>query len=176
MAKFGNKEGTWVFLGPIRGLELTYSVSNEYKVEKITFFSARKLPYIRKRLGLPRPISELKKRIPGHLDRFFDSSDTFAWMRTTGSLDEQQAKFTKLVRDELAILSLSQLGYDRRKSNASPELANYQSPEASRFLAVCIEDEFLNLGGETTGKIGNLRLDSGWLTFQQQSFFSTCCG
>ena len=63
------------------------------------------------------------------------------------------------------------MGYDRRRNNASPILADERSPERLSYLAVNTEDESLTLGGEITEKFGDLRLDNRWLQFQRHTFF-----
>lgn len=171
LKQFENQSGTWLFIVPIRGLELTNAVRNEYKVDRVTFVAATKLPYIWKRLGFPSPVSKIKKRNPWGMDKFFDASDTFATMRLTGNGSEQRAKFINYVKDELAILALSQLAYSRRRNNASPVLAEERSPDRYSYLMMNTGNESWSLGGERTEKFGNLRLDRLWMGHQQKMFF-----
>jgi len=167
-----NKQGRWVCIAPIRGLALTDAVNYEYKVDRVTFIAARKLPHVRKRLGLPTTVSAMKMRDRVRLvSNFFLASDTFATMRLTGDLPEQRAKFEELVREELAILAASQLGYGSRRFNASPTLANERPPETVSFLGVNSKDNSLSVRGSVAEKIGDLRLDHQWLRSQRSAFF-----
>jgi hypothetical protein len=54
--------GTWVYVIPVSGLRLTEAVKEELSIERVTFISVRKLARVRKRLGLPEPISKLRAR------------------------------------------------------------------------------------------------------------------
>lgn len=77
-------DGTWLFLAPVRNLRLHKVVNYELTVNRVTFVDATKLPYRRKRFGFPYPMSEIKKKYRGLLDRFFQEEKIFATLRMTG--------------------------------------------------------------------------------------------
>ncbi len=62
----------WTFVVPVEILVLTDAVSREFKVERVTFVHRARLPYVRKKLGLGVPVSELKKRQEG--SSFFEDA------------------------------------------------------------------------------------------------------
>jgi len=74
--KIENTDGTWLFLAPVRNLRLHKAIKYEITVNSVTFIDTAKLPYRRKRFGFPYPISEVKNKYRGILDRFFQEEKT----------------------------------------------------------------------------------------------------
>jgi len=129
MTSLQNTDGNWIFITPIDGLELTKDIKEEIRINRVTFVSKDKLPRIRKRLGIPTPISDLYKPIPGkdkgfkqQTKDFFSSSKSFAVLMYKGKPKEKEKECIRLVRDELNILSLSQLGWSKRRFNRRIEI------------------------------------------------------
>ncbi len=168
-----SQRGSWVFIAPIKGLSLAEAVNYEFKIDRVTFVSAAKLPRVRKRLGFPYRISEFRKRFSSVATHFFDDAKTFATMRLTGKGNEQNEKFLNHVREALWILSLSQLGYSRRRINACPVLAEERSAGRLRYLMMNAKTQAWNQSNEVTGKIHDLLLDKHWLKFQDKGFFAS---
>lgn len=56
-----NQKSRWLLVAPVSGLVLTTVVNEEITINNITFVSSARLPYVRKRLGFPITINELKK-------------------------------------------------------------------------------------------------------------------
>lgn len=166
-----DRRGSWVLIAPVWGLELTEVVNHEFKVDRVTFVAARKLPRIWKRLGFPVPISQLRAHRGGILDPFFGNGKTFATMRLTGVGHEQRIRFLDFVRDELALLALSQLEYSHRSGNASPLLADGRNAES--FSDLIIDTGHLNwrLARKRVDQFGSLRLDQSWVKWQKTFFF-----
>lgn len=166
-----DSNGTWVLLAPISGLTITNDVGGEFRVDKVTFVSPTKLPRIRRRFGIPRTIADLKKST-----LFFRESQPtascFATHRLTGRGAEIEADLLSAVRDELSILALSQLAYDRRASNAHPALSEeYRSGRLEFMLFNTTHATSLHTA-RLMGKISELVIDARWRKFQDQMFFS----
>ncbi|MGQ0602452.1 MAG: hypothetical protein ACT4QE_12255 [Anaerolineales bacterium] len=106
--------GDFIFITPVGNLRLTDAVHQEFAVNRVVFVSKEKLWRIRKRLGIDISWAEIRK---AKLEKdFFESAETYAVVRHKGNQAETTKLALKLVRDELSILSLSQLGYTKRRS------------------------------------------------------------
>ncbi len=79
-----NSDGTWLFLAPIRNLQLHKTTNFEFTFHNVTFVDASKLAFRRKRFGFPNPISEIKTKYKGFIDRFFQEEKNFATLRLSG--------------------------------------------------------------------------------------------
>jgi hypothetical protein len=102
---------------------------------------------------------------------FFADRATFAVIRCTGKPDELEAPVLKRIRDELAILALSQLGYARRRWIAVPSIAGERPVLRRSYLAIDSADGDYTQPNETVGGFETLALNAGWLHFQRRLFF-----
>jgi hypothetical protein len=164
-------QGTWLFLAPVRNLNIGKAVNFEFRVNRVTFVDASKLAKRRKRYGFTYPISEIKKRYNGIIDRFFHEEKTFATLRLTGIGKELKQNFINQINDELSIISLSQLGYSRRAHNTSPILSAEKKLGRRSCLMFNLTGDTSYQPNEVVGKIGSLSLDEDWKQFQNESFF-----
>ena len=71
------RQSEWVYIIPISKLLLGKAVDYEIKINRTIFVSTKKLPYIRKRLGIPQRISSLDY----HSQKIINESDTVAIVR-----------------------------------------------------------------------------------------------
>ena len=172
MNKIEQQNGTWLFVAPISSLVLTKFVNFEFKVNRVTFVDASKLPLRRKRLGFPVPIGEFKRRHPYVFNRFFSGYSTYAVLRQTGHGTEVREKVLKIVRDELSILALSQLGFGRRRHNACPSIAKESASGQSSFLLINNDNQSWTQPSNLTGKISELILEGRWKQYQDKYFLS----
>lgn len=164
-------KGTWLFLIPVKGLRIRKAINYEIKIDKVTFIDSKKLPSRRMRFGFPSTISKIKQDYRGLADKFFDKHDTFATLRLTGKGKELKKKFIRTVKEEIDILSLSQLGYSRRAHNSKPSLYfNYTSERITSFM-FNITQKTCYHPNEVLGKIGPLNLDGRWKNFSKKVFF-----
>jgi hypothetical protein len=164
-------QGTWLFLAPVRNLNIGKAVGFEFTVNRITFVDASKLARRRKKYGLSHPISEIKKQYKGIIDSFFHEEKTFATLRLTGTGKELKQKFIDHINDELSIISLSQLGYSRRAHNTSPALSEEKKLGRRSSLMFNLTSDTSFQPNEVVGKIGSLSLNEDWKQFQKKSFF-----
>lgn len=171
IAKILSKKGPWLFLAPIDGLTLTEAVNHEFQVCKAHFVDRDKLPRIRRRLGFPQRISELKIFGNGSSD-FFESARTFAILTHFGPAKNQRAKCLRSLKDELALLTLSQLGVNKRRFNAYPRIKG-ESPSTS------IDHWFINKRGkkdtvftrELAIGVVPLELNRRWKLIHKKTFY-----
>lgn len=169
MKKVEERNTSWLFIAPLENLELTEHVNGELKLCKITLISSKKLPYVRKRLGFKKRISELRDK-KNFADQFFKNK-TFAVTRLTGEGKTLEKDFVNLVKKELDILSLSQLGYSRRRINSNPNI-DFGASKGRRYILLydTVEAGY-SLRSKRTGKYMPLTLEGRWKSFQKKSFF-----
>ncbi|MEM7118269.1 MAG: hypothetical protein AAF614_37925 [Chloroflexota bacterium] len=168
--------GKWVFLVPVYGVELTSSVNNEFQINRVLLVRKEKISRIRKRLGIPTRISKLDDI----RKKFFQSANTFAIIRHTGTREQVKIKCRQIVRDELSILSVSQLGYNKRRRGSCPSLKGILHPdthtgglfpEVLDGLLIDSLDQRYEQSGKLVGKYRPLVLDADWKKFQKLAFF-----
>src|SRR6266851_1960598 len=170
MPDLRQERGTWVFVVPISNLKLTETVNFEYRIDRVTFIASDKLPRRRKRFGLPNRISELRNKRKGMLEKFFDSAPCFATVRRKGKLIDFEDVVLDLIREELAILVLSQLGYAKRRNLTSPSISE-ENPIKSRSFYVTNADDGSGIqANRVVGSQGSLLLNSSWRNFQEKVF------
>lgn len=157
---------TWVFLAPVVSLQLTNDVHREFTVDRVTFIHGEKLPRVRRRFGIKKKLSQFDE----YIKRYF-AHNALAVLRTNASTKEMHRKCRQIVADEAAILSLSYLGYDKRKYGRAMGLPGARATEEH-------DDLFINTGdasASTFGRCSNarlpMRLDGGWKRFQRLYYF-----
>lgn len=178
MPSLTDKEGNWVFITPISGLELTNYVNNEFTVNRVIFVSKDKLPRIRRRLGLPTTINDLGKIVFKNdasfqqiIKDFFKSSKTFAVLPYRGKPKEKKSDCIRIINEELNILSLSQLGWSKRQFNKKIEIKTSDNRLHYRTIDVNKNNRQLSHGLKTIFNPVPLVLDKEWVSFHQRFFF-----
>lgn len=169
--KIQNIDGTWVALTPIRNLFISDAIGFEIQINKVTFINASKLARRRKRYGFNSPMSAIKKRYKGMLDSFFNEEKTFATLRLTGKGKDLKQEFVNKINDGLSIISLSQLGYSRRRHNACPAISDEKPSGRRSCLMYNPSTSASYQPNEVVGKIGSLNLDTRWHNYQKKVFF-----
>ena len=155
---------------PVGELLLMEAVAREFRIDRVTFMHRDKLPRVRKRLGLGATISDIKKTIPGW--DFFDAGLAFAVMKRRGEPEEVKKQCLAVIREELSILALSQLGYSRRRQMSPIALAGENTRPYITFLAYNDRDRtrfgkmFIR-----TSPSNQVVLDGRWKEFQDDVFF-----
>lgn len=163
------ENGTWIFLVPINNLELTNGINFEFTVKKVTFVDARKLPYIRRRLGIPEKISVIRKS--KLFDGFFNENKTFATFRLTGTIKDLKEKFFQLTREELTLMSLSQLGFSRRKTIKYLSVSQEHPTGKSSCLFLNTRNKHKQISFSLVGNPFPLSLDGTWKNIAKNFFY-----
>lgn len=178
MTSLQKKDGNWIFIVPIDGLVLTKVINNEITINRVTFVSKEKLPLIRKRLGIPIPLSELLKNIARKeksiekITRdFLESSKTFAILPYKGKPEEKEKDCIRVIRDELNILALSQMGWLSRHFNRRLEIMTSDKTPFYRKINIKKEIPDFTYGIKKTYNPLPLVTDKDWLTFHKRFFF-----
>lgn len=170
---FLDHRSDWVVFMPVRDLELFDAVNFEYRVDRITFIRTDKLALRRRRFGLPLRVSQLIQQFGTPLSRLLKENPTIAVARGHGSGEEVVSELLERARDELAVLSLSQLSYSRRRYNSCPVIAERHAGADlhSRLVVDCYTGRS-QLSSSVRGKVSSLQLTQEWKEFQDQVFFS----
>ena len=178
MTSVRDKNGNWLFITPIDGLELTKDIKEEFIVNRVTFVSREKLPRIRRRLGFPTTISDLTKvafkkdkGVEKYLKDFFMSSKTFAILPYKGNPKEKEKDCIRLIREELNILSLSQLGWSTRQFNRRLEIKTTDKSQYFRTIDVNRQKKELSYSLKKTFSPVPFVLDKNWITYHNRFFF-----
>jgi hypothetical protein len=165
-----NQDGMWVFfIAPINKLILTPAIKEEIRINQIIFVSCKKLPRIRKRLGLSYTIGELKKKWPSIFNSFFDNK-TFAIWKIGGNGSSRKKKFIEIVKKELDIISLSQLMYGKRKLNSTLSISKDKAIGSISYLMLH-QNQTMSKDSYITSDPRELHLDGTWKDFHSFSFF-----
>ncbi|WP_152669455.1 hypothetical protein [Synechococcus sp. GFB01] len=151
------------------GLRLTDAVKEEIVINRVTFISVRKLVRVRKRLGIPEPISHLRSRYS--MVEFLNRPDqVVAVLRQTGRPHDIDSTVRRIVTEELFILAASQLGFKKRRYNSYPVIGG---TTARRFAHLCINTNLSGgiCSGRTAGKLHDLITDERWIAYNRNVFF-----
>jgi len=167
----------WVFLTPISNLKITSSVNNEICIDRVTFISGEKLINIRDRLGIKKSNIKLidkrlgKNRITPTIKDLFKTHETFALVRQTGTKEQVKPDCFRKVSDELLILNLSRLFFERRKYSGFLSLEGSSKMEKTTHILLDSNSTAHNLGFKLLTSPLELSLDQQWLQFQNNFFF-----
>lgn len=165
--------GKWTYIVPISNLELTKTVNNEIRIDKVTFIDSKKLLYVRKRFGLSQTVGKLKRsKYKTFINRVLDGVKTYAIIRLTGQPKSLEEEAIRRIREELSILSLSQLGYSKRRFNSYPQISCENPLGRRSFLILNAENNSWVQSNQTLGKHGSLILDEQWKKFHKDLFFN----
>ncbi len=163
-------KGTWIFVAPVEGLKLTEAIKKEYRIDEVLFVSRVKLPQIRKRLKFFLPVSGYIQKRP-IIRQFFETAPTFAVMYRKGNPETLKTQCQRVIENELAILSLSQLGYAKRRHNSYPRLKGQASIDTLSDMVLNTGNESWSMSKWISGKPTSLILDEEWRKFQKDVFF-----
>lgn len=170
--RFEDIDGNWVFITPIANVVLTEAVNREFRIGRVLFVHGRKLPHIRRRLGLRSTVSDLKASFPvKSFQEFFGLSDVFAVVIQRGKPDPVESACYKLISDAISLLSLSQLGYSRRRSSAQIAIHGQHGPDRSSRVLIQKDGVGKSFGGKYTRGLMPLTLNAQWKRWQREVFF-----
>lgn len=168
---FRERRSEWTFLVPIEKLELTAAVNFEYRIDRVTFIDGKALARRRRRFGMPHTVAFLRNRRTAPLNAFFAQAKTLAVVRQTGKLADVEERVLRLIRDELTLLALSQLGFSKRRTMGVPTIATELPSGQREYLVLDTKDDAWSQSFARVGKYHRLILDERWAHFQKSSFF-----
>ena len=177
MTSLQNKDGNWIFITAIDGLILTDDIKQEIKINRVTFVSKEKLPRIRIRLGIPSPISKIYKnfsKINSFKEEpksFFSSSKTYAVIPYKGTPKEKEKDCIRIIEEELNIISLSQLGWSRRRFNRQINIKTSDSASFYRKIDIHKETNQYTFGLRSLINPSPFITESNWVNFHRRFFY-----
>ncbi|WP_435357132.1 hypothetical protein [Emticicia sp. SJ17W-69] len=161
------EKNNWVYITPIYNLEITGELDKEIKIGRVTFIDIAKIPYVRKRLGLPCVFSVIISKKYENI--IFKESKTYAFLIFRGDPEEKKEECRLIIEEAVNILSLSQLGYCSRQNNSQfgiikqRDFANSYILNKSKFIG-SIHMSFEN-------KVLPFCLNKEWRNFHDNFFF-----
>jgi hypothetical protein len=155
-----NVSEKWIFMVPVGNVVLHEDIEHEFEVDRVTFMHRDKLP--------PEVKMATRRR------DFFESAETFAVVRGTGTPDKVERECLELVRQESSILALSQLGFATRKQMRPVVPMGEVSIPYLTYLAVSRSDQARSFGKpyRTLPPVLALGLDGLWKDRQDEIFFT----
>ena len=166
--KIEGAQGRWLILVPIHNLELTKHINRELSVDRVLFVSGGRISRIRKRLGLPKPVSELKKR--PFVGELLTDQTTYAVVQQRGRIRDFKTNCLQLVRDELMVLMSSRLGWSRRRDRCRVGLRGEVIPGRTDNLVIQQDGDYLYSGFQFRNNIP-LQLDDAWKMHCRRTHF-----
>ncbi len=162
-----------MFLYPLGEVHLTPAVGGEFTILRVTLVDKDRLPRVRQKFGLGAPVSEIKKRMQG--PKFFGDPKTtaFAVVHQSGEGSDVEKRCLDLIREELSILAVSQLGYSRR-NQMGPVLAPGEITAAhTSFLALDKgSSAHYHNWFRVTAPMNQTVMDGRWKSTQDKVFFT----
>lgn len=166
------KKNNYLYAIPIGNMELTKAVDNEFRVNRVTFVSQQKLPYIRKRLGIPYPLSRLPNSFSWFDKDYFKKASTYAIVNIKGEkVKDTKEEIFNIVKDELAFVSLGQLGYSKRGNYGTPSVWGEHLANNRQYVVFDKNAGWGGWGGHLTGNFLPFTLTGMWKVFQTDAFF-----
>jgi hypothetical protein len=160
---------SWTFVTPISNLVLGDAVDREIRINKVLFVDRDKLPYIRRRIGFHSRVSKIDSRKGD--SNFFKLARAYAVIRYTGAPTEVENACLKIIRDELAILNLSYLGYAKRKKVSFPAMRGEHSLPLLKFVLLNAKDSSGVGVAKSSRHPNGLFLDGRWAKSQSARTF-----
>jgi hypothetical protein len=161
--------GKWVYIVPIKGVILTEAVNREFRIKEVLFVHKEKLPRIRRRLGIPRQLSELRSsKWSGGI---LDVAETYAVVRASGSPTEARRRSRRIVRKELSLLAVSQVGYASRRQRVDPAIKGEGQSSIAMELLIESKGSRMLPSGRLSGSSDNIAMHGAWLRFQRDTLF-----
>ena len=171
MAKVALRD-QWTIIAPVEHVELFPAVNEEFRICDVTLITTKALTRRRRRFGLPHRIAKLRTSKSGWIATgIIDESSVVAVMRLSGSSDECEPKAVTAIRDELALLSASQLFFTKRQTVAAPSIKGERSTATTAQLWLGSSGSLMR-PMKVVGPAVPLQMEGDWLHFQKQGFFS----
>jgi hypothetical protein len=160
----------WTFIAPIDNLVLSDIHVHQFKIGRVLFASKESLPFIRKKIGLPVPISQLKYKDKVAPD-FLRMAEAYAIVRGSGEPSKMRRETFIEVQHALSILSLSLLGYSKRRFHSIPTLMGFADFGRFNYMIINRANPAHLPGWQIVGTVQPLRFDGRWYGFARNVFY-----
>lgn len=162
---------TYSIFVPIHNLSISDDIGGELRIEDVLFVSSKKIPRIRKRLGLPSTVSHYSFDRSRGTHYFFKASDVYAVIKCRGTELAAKTKAFKKIKDAVFLLASSQFNRTKRYNKVF-----FGSPEFSKDIndEVVIFDNLKHYSSHSSGTFSPLRpyvINKEWSRFVSRHFF-----
>ena len=157
---------------PLYNLRISDDLGGELRVGDVTFIAAKKIPRIRRRLGIPERISDLRRRgARSSTPDFFSQAETYAHLKTRrGARDPLTAEFLR-IRQAVFLLASSQFYHERRTRRTFFGGPEYNTSLQDQYLLVDITSRSAVLNWQRLSPVQPYTLDQQWQGFLRRHFF-----
>lgn len=157
---------------PIYNLRISDEIGGELRVGDVTFVAAKKLPRIRRRLGIPERISDLRRKsAQQNTPDFFSQAEAYAYLKTRrGERDPLTHEFLR-IRQAVFLLASSQFYRERRTRRTFFGGPEYNSFLEDQYLLVGEMDHAAVLHWQQLPPFEPYTLDKQWQGFFRHHFF-----
>ncbi|HCY74412.1 MAG TPA: hypothetical protein DHV28_00690 [Ignavibacteriales bacterium] len=168
--KIESHNGSWTFITPIFNLKLHDVVNEEFRIDRVTFISSKKIMNIKNRLGIDKKvITELQKK--WDVRKYINSFHTFGILRIGGEPAKVKTDCFRLVRDELLILATSQLFFQNRSFTGFLGFSGENDLSSIQHLFLESSKKYFTYGKQLTRSPLGLDLDKEWFDYHKKLFF-----
>jgi hypothetical protein len=157
---------------PMYNLRISDDLGGELRVWDVTFISAKKIPRVRRRLGIPERVSDLRRK-GARLSApdFFSQAETYAHLKTKkGERDPLTHEFLR-IRQAVFLLASSQFYRERRTRRTFFGGPGYNTSLQDQYLLVDIMNGSAVLNWQCLSPIEPYTLDKQWQGFLRHHFF-----
>ncbi len=159
--------GKWVFAAQVGNLKLTKAVNNEYKVKLVTFISGAKFRRILKRLNIDPSVVKSNPEFKTLLL----PEVTLGILNQSGKISDIEPMCLQMIRDELEILSSSQLYYRRRRSSCTLGLIGESNRGTNKYAFMDTKSDKGIVSSAVADRYSPLTLDKQWKNYHKGYFF-----
>jgi hypothetical protein len=161
----------FTFITPIKNVIFDKSVKKkQLQIDRVLLVSKQRLPYIRKKLNISKPLSKLKFR-DKVAPSFLSMHNTYAIIRSTNVDKESYKVFFSMVKDAINILSLGELGWSKRQSHSLPLIHSFNDVGRYDYMIINNDQPVHFPGWSLYGNIMPLYISSRWYNYHRHAFF-----
>lgn len=165
------KTNTYLLLIPVFNLEIGRELNREIRIGDVIFVSTKKIPYIRKRLGFKRKISELKNELTWSWN-ILERAKTYAVLKWRLENKKAIEKPISMIKEAIWILASSHpsasrtnvrlFGLPEHKKHLINEYFAYNTKEDNFSFSTFISP---------SSQLEPFRLDAQWKNIMKRHFF-----
>jgi len=160
----------WAILVRIPNLAISSDIRGGVRIERVTFLPGRKIPRLRKKLGIPHPLSEYKKRIKGSYPCWINPDSAYAHIFTRSHPQSDLTPEYRRINDAVYLLASS--AYHRSVRRTGAPFGRIEST-----TNLCAERLMFSSGGDLyrgtkrVSPVGHYWINAEWREFTQHHFF-----
>lgn len=167
------EKSNWTLFIPIYNLSISNDIGGEIRIEDVSFISSKKIPYIRKKLGLEHTISVYKswlctnniKEMP------FEDAEVYACLKTKRSDTQVLSREFGKIKDAIYLLASSQYFRVNRDSNTAFGGPEFKDNIIDNYFLFKNKSDKLNIRSAVVTPIREYTIDKQWQKYLRNHFF-----